>query len=418
LEEHVPAFVHRLFEDGLQEGFGLNDLAVLAAAFQNLVRDDAIWRLATIANAEGFVPGQAVTEEEGSALVENYMAMYLLGGTNGTAITHNALEKRRQKLEALTLLHWPEVKRFAGDIYKEVVQKALGSADSSAGTPMIAFRQVEQAVEAVGERFGKFQNQDCSTLKQQLLEIEEQGTGRVSLEVFHKSGRAFSETSDQLRAMGALDETVRGRPQVVIPNYLTSTANCISTASLYDICCMDECEALMGDLEARVGGPDAAPAIIAGFVSDIPSSTVEAPREMPERMTLRLEEIARRHGGRVKIHGRLFAQWMHHAYPRECPSPGTGSKTSSAPKTADEWLTADKGYDETSALGEAALTGTEGELLSWSEEEVLVSQDMTVERPSECWVLLKGLLTIGGLFALMLTISNVSAKREGKKNKW
>jgi len=35
----------------------------------------------------------------------------------------------------------------------------------------------------------------------------------------------------------------------------------------------------------------------------------------------RLEDIAHRYGGQVPLHTRLFAQWLHQAFPRECPYP-------------------------------------------------------------------------------------------------
>merc|ERR1719221_2229657 len=41
-------------------------------------------------------------------------------------------------------------------------------------------------------------------------------------------------------------------------------------------------------------------------------------------------------GGLVPLHGRLFMQWMHHAYPRECPYPHAAGTTT--PVTQDEWL--------------------------------------------------------------------------------
>merc|ERR1719211_825799 len=56
-------------------------------------------------------------------------------------------------------------------------------------------------------------------------------------------------------------------------------------------------------------------------VVSLPSSTVPAGRELHPILVARLEEIAKHHGGHVPLHGRLFAQWMHHAYPRECPYP-------------------------------------------------------------------------------------------------
>merc|ERR1739848_234658 len=66
------------------------------------------------------------------------------------------------------------------------------------------------------------------------------------------------------------------------------------------------------------------------------SSTVQAPRSLPAPLLFRLNEIAENHGGKVPLHGRLFAQWMHHAFPRECPFPHLSGTTN--PLTPDEWL--------------------------------------------------------------------------------
>merc|ERR1719145_94251 len=46
----------------------------------------------------------------------------------------------------------------------------------------------------------------------------------------------------------------------------------------------------------------------------------DAPR-ISAPLRTQLEEIASAHGGQVPIHGRLFAQWLHYAFPRECPFP-------------------------------------------------------------------------------------------------
>ena len=35
----------------------------------------------------------------------------------------------------------------------------------------------------------------------------------------------------------------------------------------------------------------------------------------------RLHQIAESQGGFVPLHGRLFAEWLHYAFPRECPYP-------------------------------------------------------------------------------------------------
>merc|ERR1719296_142437 len=66
------------------------------------------------------------------------------------------------------------------------------------------------------------------------------------------------------------------------------------------------------------------------------SDTVDAPRNLSASLLGRLDEIAALHGGRVPLHGRLFAQWMHHTYPRECPYPHVSGTT--APVSPDEWM--------------------------------------------------------------------------------
>merc|ERR1719384_523351 len=63
------------------------------------------------------------------------------------------------------------------------------------------------------------------------------------------------------------------------------------------------------------------PARIAQFVSNMRSDSVEAPRNLSTLSLSRLDDISNMHGGEVLLHGRLFMQWMHHAYPRECPFP-------------------------------------------------------------------------------------------------
>merc|ERR1719195_1631026 len=68
------------------------------------------------------------------------------------------------------------------------------------------------------------------------------------------------------------------------------------------------------------------------------TDTVMAPRVLPPALLLRLQEVAALTDGKVNLHGRLFAQWMHHAFPRECPYPHEAGTT--APQTADEWMKA------------------------------------------------------------------------------
>ena len=68
------------------------------------------------------------------------------------------------------------------------------------------------------------------------------------------------------------------------------------------------------------------------------------------RQLLYLKDIADHHGGTVPLHGRLFAQWLHHAYPRECLYPHLSGTTQ--PMSANEWKreTGDSSTSSTEAL--------------------------------------------------------------------
>jgi len=177
---------------------------------------------------------------------------------------------------------------------------------------------------------------------------------------------------------GALDESDPERMSVIIPNYVNAESNCVASSKFYSVCCIDECEALLGSLERHIGFPDATPALILQLVAGLSSDTVEVPRQISSTLADRLNDIASHHGGRVPLHGRLFAQWLHHAYPRECPYPHLSGTTS--PLLAEQYVA------QTGAVAEAtheeireiidksrklADSSKETEELPWSAEEEL-----------------------------------------------
>ena len=59
------------------------------------------------------------------------------------------------------------------------------------------------------------------------------------------------------------------------------------------------------------------------------SSEISAP------LHAKLDEVARTHNDNVPMHGRLVAQWLHFAFPHECPYPHEAGTIS--PKTPEEW---------------------------------------------------------------------------------
>merc|ERR1719367_967463 len=129
------------------------------------------------------------------------------------------------------------------------------------------------------------------------MKLENKGTGRVLLKDFYGAGNwQFGESVDYLRQLGALDESDPNRLKVLIANYINAPSNCIASSSFYSVCCIDECEALFGQLERALAAPEATPENIVKTVSALPSATVEAPRDLPIAMRGYLDEIAHYHG--------------------------------------------------------------------------------------------------------------------------
>jgi len=194
------------------------------------------------------------------------------------------------------------------------------------------FQVGEQIVMRFIGQFGALQNEECFNLKRDLVKMESSTPGRVDIQRFHASGAkgdggvGFIETASYLRRLGALDESVKNSQTVIIPNYINGPSNYISSGRHFSVVCKDECEDLFGHIERRVGGPEATASEVLAIVMGL------SPREgsvvLDDTVVSHLQEIAEVHGGKVPLHGRLFALWLHHVYPRDCPYPALAGTTS------------------------------------------------------------------------------------------
>jgi len=181
-------------------------------------------------------------------------------------------------------------------------------------------------------------------MKSDLLDIESKKPGRVRLPEFYDLGlksrlagaSKFDERVSQLKALGALDESDPKNPHVIVPNYLASSPHCTTSSRVFMICCRNECEDLMGKLEDEIKDELAAPGQLLKLVAALSSDTVPASRKLSPALHKRLYGIADVNGGVVPLHGRLFAQWMHHAFPRECPFPHEAGNANG--RTPDAWM--------------------------------------------------------------------------------
>jgi len=332
------------------------------------------------------------------------------------------LRKMEEDLED-EFVFWPDVAMWARDLRSAVRgEQNRRNAFVSPGS----FDRVAEYSSELGHQFGGFQNLECRYLKNQLIDLEYRGTGRVRLSEFYGGAEdaswTFTESVEYLRALGALDEADPNRMSVIIPNFVASQTNCVTPSSLYSACCLNECEGLMASLERAFGSPAAEPARIAELVSALPSDTVDAPRVVHAAQLRRLEEIAALHGGTVPLHGRLFAQWMHHAYPRECPYPHLAGMTN--PMSPDEWIrkagtteaSEDEmrkhaqgraGEEELAALAATISPEAKAEALPWISVEELVVAPRPEQRRTKSGT---GALTAAG-FAATLVAALVQVRK-------
>mmetsp|Transcript_82103 Transcript_82103/g.129311 ORF Transcript_82103/g.129311 Transcript_82103/m.129311 type:complete len:233 (+) Transcript_82103:2-700(+) len=172
-----------------------------------------------------------------------------------------------------------------------------------------------------------------------------------------------------------VDTTDRKNLKVMIPNYLNAASNCIAASHYYSVCCIDECEALFGHIERYIEGPTASPGKLAAFISKLPSSTEAGNRTLTSLQLQRLESIADKHGGYVPIHGRLFRQWMHNFYPRECSYPQLSGRSKSY--SVNQWTSMGKETVATMEQMKAAVVsqrieGKSGQCGAWLDEEELI----------------------------------------------
>jgi len=216
---------------------------------------------------------------------------------------------------------WPNTQKFLREALQNVRESVFD------------FEAAGGIVKRILNRFGHFQDRECDELRRKLVEMESPRQGRVDLIDFYREAISddsqwmFMESLPYLRELGAVDESEPEHPSILIPNYINSAANHIGRAKYFHLACLDECEELFGHFERRLGTPTASPRQIAAVALRLPSSSHPQRDLIPDDMLEKLEHIADMHGGQVPLHGRLFAQWLHHMYPRDCPYPHAAGST-------------------------------------------------------------------------------------------
>jgi len=412
LKDQAADLVQSVFEHRLgDKGLNLHELAVLGSTLEHLIHDESDERLSRAYEISRHTTNATMTFDQASEVAYAYMKLFILGDEIGST-TSNA------RMNAI-YPGWQDTKNFAKDILKDTANQYADAATSN-----VQFDVVSKAVEEIAEQYGRFQDGECRTMKNDLIKLGDRNIGRVPLSEFYRpalEGKSwqFMESVDYLRSLGALDETDPDLPSVIVPNYVGSQSNCVVSTSYYAVCCIDECEGLTSQLEKEFASPEADPKEVLGVVSGLSSSTVTGPRELSAPLVRRLEDIAEGHHGTVPLHGRLFAQWMHHAFPRECPFPHVAGTTN--PQAASEWIeqagtarASQKEMKKVTAAIEAAGGALEDEELThWThEEELLVPRAAPRRAESSLWGGLRNVMFLSALVAVGVGAASTTGKAQ------
>lgn len=343
----VPEHLKHILEVHVgSAGLSLHEVAVLAATLEDVVRNEAVGRMLSVYDMLDIDSGDTIDSTQADDVYDLYALFYLRGGefdAPNANVARSNLFHFRQNFRS-----WNALRSWMDSLLRNVTD------DQS----RLEFSTAKRLAAEFGAQYAFYDARECFELKKVLLSLEKERPGRVRLTDFYAQGRAgnspfrLSEKVDWLRTLGALDESDPLQPSVIVPNYVTSRPQCLEASSFYAVCCRNECEELMAHLEERIGGPTATPSELLELVQVLPSSTVtNVPRTLSYLLTERLWQVARFHGGLVPLHGRLFAQWMHHVFPRECPFPHEAGTTN--PSTPHEWMR---------ETGQASTQATEEEM--------------------------------------------------------
>lgn len=349
-------------------------------------------------------------------VMEGFMLRWMLGDDMESI----RLLEANATLKEASFEDWPHIAQFVqGRVtgYEYARQHPRGSrvnADSgNALRPHFSYRDAEAMVGGIAMSFGSYWETECAGTKESLMKMDYQGNGRVKLSDFHGAALngewRFSESKEYLRQLGALDETSSWHgPRVIITNYVQAPSNCIVSSEHYRVCCANECEHHIAELENSIQSPTATPEELLPLIEGLRSGFDDDEPRLTFALKSQLREIARANSGKVPIHGRLFSQWLHYVFPLECPFPHkSGTTTTLTPLAFGEDYMASEDemttHAEVPEQPKANAPSSEEEWKdNWSHEEELFAEELHSPWEVDFSTSILGLTLLAGVgFALV-----------------
>lgn len=427
LSQMVPAYVESVLssQHSTANGFTLQDVIDMVLTLDQLIFDSESALLEDIYKSQRKPTQSSLSYNGLKQVLHEYMVKWMVDADPDDHV--RLLENR--SLARQVLPHFDDLLAFAEGRIKTFQQsrqdKAVKKGGREAWNMRYSFEDAHKVVGGITRSFQSYWQSECASMKESLISMDKHGTGRVPLAKFYDTAInvdwRFGESEDYLRELGALDESsswIGG--QVIIPNYLQASSNCIVSTAHYNLCCVAECETLLGEIERAVQAPEALPGTILDLVGKMTSQTTLDQDEGPHldgNMISQLEKVAKNYNGKVPLHSRLFAQWLHYAFPHECPFPHkAGTVSSATPEEFGNYIASSedmqKHASNATAL-EVSVTKEELHWLSqWSEEEELL-MDYQSEGRSGGWTM--GFLLFSAVMAAMGLYTGVIGASNPKK---
>jgi len=433
LTQYAPAYVKNVLEGrGASIGFSVEDAAAMIMTLERLVQQSVRENLDISFEINTQAPHVEMTREKLVTIMESYALRWMLGQD---AESIEMLEENKT-LRNETFEDWDHIAHFVrGSVSALEYERRFASSGRGGWSPLrprFTYADAQTIAGAVALSFGRFWETECARVKGSLVQMDRASTGRAPLSSFHAAALngewRFSESKEYLQQLGALDESSSWKgPQVIITNYLQSPSNCIITTPHYRVCCANECEDILGEIEAAIGSPHAAPEEVFAALANMTVSFEQETISLGSVLRDQLVEVARGNGGKVPIHGRLFSQWLHYVFPQDCPFPHkSGTTTSLTPlEFGEEFLATENEMAETAAAPEAEKTSPlapeqDDWMAQWSYEEELVANisppwDQGLGIPTVLLFLLAAgaasvLLRNGGLAGLLRAVGKGKAE--------
>eukprot|EP00927_Polykrikos_kofoidii_P037263 TRINITY_DN31399_c0_g2_i1.p1 TRINITY_DN31399_c0_g2~~TRINITY_DN31399_c0_g2_i1.p1 ORF type:complete len:595 (+),score=79.91 TRINITY_DN31399_c0_g2_i1:86-1870(+) len=339
LSQRIPGYVGALLEShhAASHGFSLSDLVYMVVMLEQVILESGESVVKHVYRQHNLSLSAILHRSELETVLRSYLIRWVVADDDAVV---KAIIANPDLLESIAA--WDDILGFAHGQLRSFDFSRQHHPRLGRGRGALEMRysleDVHEIISAITTSFASFWQSECNAAKRELVALDSRGAGRVRLSKFYGNGRqpgrhfVFTDSEAYLRSLGALDESssLRGK-ELIIPNYMQSATNCVISTAHYLVCCPDECESILREVEMIAGAASSTPARLVTIIKNL---TREASLEEDSAVHVnsflwaQLEEIASLHNGTVPLHGRLFAQWLHYVFPRDCIFPHKVGSTS------------------------------------------------------------------------------------------